>query len=259
MHILSQHPFGSDTFCSFFFLSMSDHSRSPSVAKTVIDSDTEVSDEYGFLARAADEELNMNRERSRSPVRVLIPVRPTVPSSSSSSNFRFSSALASSTVFARQAGTMSDNPAVMALRAMTRLEMPHVAQKQDLKIKWPSYNWDRLFEYSFFEIKDEHQDVERAARRYNRYKFGITICPIHRWIELGLERSFEKMFVFVCANEQESSELEKAYIQKWSHADIRCANNTKGGEGASPSIPHFLCCSKILMGPTHKRLVHVNR
>lgn len=239
-----------------------------SPANTVIDSDSsaepdndvpsitlaeEHDDMYGWLARATDE--NTPRERSRSPrprpAVTPAPQQLSSSSSSSSSNVGTVSSSASAVMrnsmasvfaYARHTGTMTDNPSVLLLRSFCRLELPRVAQKQDLTLRFPQYPWSKLFEHGWFEIKQTPDQVEQAATKSgNKYKFGITRDPVERWLnpEVGeLGRTYQFMYIFVCKDLNESVYLEKKYIYKWKY-DPSCDNVLKGGEGPSPSVPHF--------------------
>lgn len=223
-------------------------------------------DSYGFLKRAQEEEQSAaaaREDRLESAARAATREarlaaaqaayrqetnaheRPREPSRTP----RRSAASSSYTVrFNRNLNTVSaqdhmSSPWILAMRAFARTELPDYGRLKDLKEKWPSYDWTRLMPEPWITIQDSHKKCELAAvfQTYKKFKIGITRCPFTRWFrrDCGLEKQWQHMFAYPCADEHESAGLETHYIAKYT-GDHRLMCNTEGGEGKSPASPHFL-------------------
>jgi hypothetical protein len=137
-------------------------------------------------------------------------------------------------------GVPTDNPMILLMRAFVHTELPDYSRMTVLRNSWPMYPWAELLNKPYITIKDSHKDCEWSAAflTWRKFKIGITFCPMHRWETLDLGKDWEHMYAFPCEDEHESSALEIQYIEKYRN-DSRLCCNTKGGEGKSPSTPHF--------------------
>ena len=80
----------------------------------------------------------------------------------------------------------------------------------------------------------------KDEEKWTKYKFGVTIDPVHRWDEVGDYRTqYHKMRLLLCTTSKKESDSLEAYLIRVFQYE-QCQNKKPGGEGPKREAPpHF--------------------
>ena len=212
-------------------------------------------DQYGFLAREQEFEQQRlrQRSRSRSPTREerikvtrerLDAHAASIPSYPSD----FRSIVADMN---RQTVLLNTLPPCMAQQAsITNNTMYYnmLYSSMDklqkialhLRDKYPGRHWGSYLQEvsEFGQFCNTVEEITQKMYVCNcSFKWGATGDLVRRWWDLGLHKSYSRLYYLVTASLRDSADLEESLIRR-AKSDkspeivrLRCENNTKGGEG----------------------------
>ena len=142
------------------------------------------------------------------------------------------------------------------LRELIEQCFPRTGIFARLQHRYPHANFGKFRDRGWLEILDNHTELVRKATQAGakqlHFKFGITICPIHRWETLELGSSYTRMYAIACRSAAESAAAEKSLVAQFKHNPY-CDNVMPGGEGQCDSHPHWLYCATRASGGGHRR------
>lgn len=124
---------------------------------------------------------------------------------------------------------------------------PKMRRSHAIRSKNPNHpKMDMLLSEDWATIVDSpgelYKIADSAVKNRVCFKFGITHDPIYRWYDLKLNQSYNKMYVFITCDGNESSKLELSAVDQY-RGRPGCDNVIRGGGSVSPSSPHHFYLS----------------